>query len=69
MKKTDVSKSDISTRRWIRASEGENRYPWCYNTLIKYAVEAGALHRIGSMVMIDAPKLDEYIEAQQSSEN
>lgn len=64
MKKAELSKSDITGSRWIRASQGTDRYPWCHNTLMETARKAGAISRVGRMVMIDTIKLDAYLEAQ-----
>ena len=66
MEKTVISKPDISKQRWIRASQGAERYPWCLNTLMKTAEKAGAVRHVGRMVMIDTIKLDAYIESQEN---
>jgi len=67
MKRTELSKTDNGSR-WIRASQGAERYPLCNNTLMDIAKKAGAISRIGRMVMIDTIKLDAYLEAQGDSD-
>lgn len=67
MNNTEKSNMDTMNQRWIRAVQGSSRYPWCNNTVLTMAKKAGAVSKIGRMVMIDTIKLDAYIEAQGDS--
>lgn len=69
MKKEELCNNGNSNQRWIRAVQGSSRYPWCNNTVLMMANKAGAVSKIGRMVMIDTIKLDAYIESQASPEN
>lgn len=56
----------MSEKKWIRLSEAKIKYSITYRTLRKYAQQANAWKKVGSVVYVDTIALDEYIA--QSSE-
>lgn len=49
--------------RFIRVKEGTQKYHVSRPTLMKLAVDSGALIKIGTTIIIDDPVLEKYVES------
>lgn len=49
-------------KKFLRYDEAKIIYSMGINTIRKYAYRAGAVHKIGTAVLINKEKFDEYLE-------
>lgn len=55
-------KTDRTCKKWLKCKEATVRYGVSRPTIMKWALKAGSLHRIGETILIDSEALDRFIE-------
>ena len=57
------TKTDRTTKKWIRVKEAQRRYSVSRTTVMKWAMLSGALHKIDTTNLIDSEVMELYIES------
>lgn len=60
---TKPTKKEIKKKKWIRCKDGIDMYSMSRPKLVKLAREAGAAYKIDGVILINADKMDRYLES------